>query len=654
LAIKPSQTQSSKQLLSSQGPLANVIAGYSEREPQLLLTQAIEQALVNQEILIAEAGTGTGKTFAYLVPALISGKKVIISTGTKNLQDQLFHHDLPTLSKALKLPVKIALLKGRANYLCLARIEKAHEDGRFASRQLATEVQLIKQWLGVTLAGDIGEFSQLAENAEVWPVVTSTTENCLGQECPHWSDCFLVKARRKAQEADIVIVNHHLFFADMALREDGFAELLPLADALILDEAHQLPDIASHFFGESISSRQLSELARDVEILTFKQAREIREFPSFCQQLLLDIQAARLAFGEPLRKKPWQEIANKPSLQQAFAKIKTALQDLLTLLNDQAQRSEELSNAAKRCQELLVKFSRLTGTAPATQIHWYEVFPKAFSIHFTPMDIAEPFQQVMQQGNKAWIFTSATLAVNASFEHFSAQLGIKEAKTLLLESPFDYKRQAVLYVPEKMVEPNQANFTAEVVKAALPVLRASQGRAFMLFTSHSALQQAAVLLRTELNFPLLIQGQAPKLQLLEQFKRSSNAILLGTSSFWEGVDVRGEALSCVIIDKLPFVAPDDPILQARVHVLRASGQNAFMDYQLPRAVLMLKQGAGRLIRDPKDYGVLMICDLRLLHKAYGHSFLASLPPMARTRHLNKVVQFFQHIQSNRETECPTC
>jgi len=642
----------SQNLLGNQGPLAKIIPGYSEREPQLQLTQAIEKALYEQEVLIAEAGTGTGKTFAYLVPALLSGKKIIISTGTKNLQDQLFHYDLPTLNKAFKLNIKVALLKGRANYVCLQRLNNAHADGRFTSRQVASDVSQLKAWLAHTQTGDTSEFSQLPENAEVWPVVTSTADNCLGQECPHWSDCYLVKARRKAQEADLVIVNHHLFFADMALREEGFAELLPLAEAIILDEAHQLPEVASHFFGESISSRQLLELARDMQLLALQQAKEIKEFDRFCQQLQLAVQNMRLAFGEPPRRKPWHEIASKSSLQQAILQLKEPLQDLLTLLNNQAERSEELTNGAKRCQDLLTKFSRLTGVTEAKQIHWYEVFSKAFSLHFTPMEIAEPFQQMMQTANKAWVFTSATLAVNGTFAHFAAQLGIKNANTLLLASPFNYKRQSVLYVPNNMLEANQPDYTEAVVKAALPVLKASRGRAFMLFTSHAALQTAAQLLQQRLDFPLLVQGQAPKLQLLTEFKRLKNAILLGTSSFWEGVDVRGEALSCVIIDKLPFMAPDDPILQARTAALQAEGQNAFMEYQLPRAVLMLKQGAGRLIRDAADHGVLMICDLRLVQKSYGNIFLASLPPMARTRHLDKVIQFLQHLLPKQDEPCP--
>ncbi|MDF2867163.1 MAG: helicase [Gammaproteobacteria bacterium] len=583
---------------------------------------------------------------------MLSGKKVIISTGTKNLQDQLFHYDIPTLSKALRISVKVALLKGRANYLCLQRLNNAYGDGRFTSPQVANDVLQLKSWLAHTRTGDISEFSQLPENAEVWPVVTSNADNCLGQECPYWSDCYLVKARRKAQEADVVIVNHHLFFADMVLREEGFAELLPLAEAIILDEAHQLPEVASHFFGESVSSRQLNELARDMQLLASHQAKEIKEFDKFCQQLQLAVQNMRLAFGEPPRRKPWHEIASKASLQQAITQLKEPLQDLLSLLNNQAERSEELANGAKRCQELLTKFSRLTGVTEAKQIHWYEVFSKAFSLHFTPMDIAQPFQQMMQAANKAWVFTSATLAVNGNFNHFAAQLGIKDAKTLLLESPFNYKQQAVLYVPNKMVEATQPNYTEEVIKAAIPVLQASRGRAFMLFTSHLALQTAAQLLQQRLDFPLLVQGQAPKLQLLTEFKRLKNAILLGTSSFWEGVDVRGEALSCVIIDKLPFMAPDDPILQARTAAIQAAGQNAFMEYQLPRAVLMLKQGAGRLIRDQTDHGVLMICDVRLIQRSYGNIFLASLPPMARTRHLDKVVQFFKHLLQKQDASCP--
>lgn len=632
----------SRDVLSANSLLSKVIPGFSERVQQLQLTEAIEQALATYETLIAEAGTGTGKTFAYLVPALLSGKKVIVSTGTKNLQDQLFYQDLPVLSKALKIPLKVALLKGRANYICLHRLETAYNDGRFTSRQAASDLQTIKMQLATTRTGEMAEFS-LPENAEVWPSITSTAENCLGQDCSFWADCFLVKARRKAQEAEVVIVNHHLFFADMVLREEGFGELLPLAEAVILDEAHQLPEIASHFFGEVISSRQLLELANDMQLVGLQFAKELQEFERFCYALTGAVHDMRLALGGLPRRKPWHEISHKSELQHSITMVRTALENLLNLLEAQAERSEELTNGKKRCQELLTRFIILTGATPAKQIHWYEVFNKAFSIHFTPMDIAEPFQQLQKATKQAWIFTSATLAVNNSFQHFAEQLGITAAKNLLLESPFNYKQQAVLYVPEYMAAPNQPNYTEEVVRAALPVLKASRGRAFMLFTSHSALKAAANLLAEYLDFPLLVQGQAPKIQLLERFRQLTNPILLGTASFWEGVDVKGEALSCVIIDKLPFATPDDPILQARIKVLNDNGQNAFLEYQLPRAVLMLKQGAGRLIRDQADYGVLMICDLRLVQRNYGKAFIESLPPMAKTRRLASVTQFFESL-----------
>jgi ATP-dependent DNA helicase DinG len=634
----------SSDVLDDKGLLAAHIVGFAARAPQLTLAAAIEQALANKTTLIAEAGTGTGKTFAYLVPAILAGKKVIVSTGTKNLQDQLFYKDVPLLSKALQRPIKVALLKGRANYLCLHRMENAYQQGRFNSQQAAIDLQVLRLTHGQTRSGELSEFSQLPESAEVWPIATSTADNCLGQDCEFWSDCYLVKARRKAQEADIVIVNHHLFFADMALREEGFAELLPLAEAVILDEAHQLPEVASLFFGESLSSRQLSELARDILSVALQHAKDVREFPLLVTKLEQALQTMRVAFGEPPRRKPWQDMANKAELNAAMSQLKLVLQDLLALLNQQAERGEELANMAKRCGEIKTKFSRLIGKTPVGQIHWYEVFTKAFSLHFTPMDIAQPFQQVMQAAKQSWIFTSATLTVNGDFQHFTAQLGIDQATTLNLESPFNYKQQAVLYLPADIIAPDQPGFIDALVKAAIPVLQASQGRAFMLFTSHAALQAAAKLLREQLDFPLLIQGQAPKMQLLEQFKQLSKPILLGTSSFWEGVDVRGPTLSCVIIDKLPFATPDDPILQARIAVLQEAGQNPFLTYQLPRAVLMLKQGAGRLIRDQSDHGVLMICDSRLLQRSYGRIFLASLPPMARTRHLQRVVQFLHMLR----------
>lgn len=636
----------SSSLLAAEGPIAGLIPGFAERQSQLEMAEAVEQAMQENTVLVAEAGTGTGKTFAYLVPALMSGQKVIISTGTKNLQDQLFHKDFPIIRKALASSVKVALLKGRASYLCLQRIQRYLTDGRFINRETIQQLHVVERWSRSTQTGDLAELAEVPEDSQVWPYVTSTADNCLGQNCPLWQDCFLVKARRKAQEADIVVVNHHLFFADLAIKDQGFGELLPLAHILIFDEAHQLPEIATQFFGESISSRQLIELVRDAEAAMVQEAKDATALKLTTDSLQKAVADMRLAFGEANRRKPWQVIKHKPQLQQAIASVKEILYTLTELLESLAIRGKELAHCWRRSHELKNVFEKLTALEAPGHIHWYEVYTKAFVVYLTPLTIDKQFQVLFTAKEQAWIFTSATLSVDRDFSHFINQLGLMNARTLQLESPFNYNRQALLYLPPAMPEPQQPAYIYALIKAALPVLQASQGRAFLLFTSHTALRTAAELLQGHLPYPVLIQGQLPKIQLLEQFCRLGNAVLLGTSSFWEGVDVRGNALSCVIIDKLPFAAPDDPILQAKASSLQQQGLDAFTAYQLPKAVIALKQGIGRLIRDVEDRGVLMIADPRILTRSYGQIFLSSLPPVPITQNIAEVKTFFEKEASD--------
>ncbi len=628
------------ELLGPEGPLASRIAGFAPRTAQRQMAEAVAQALAGGDTLITEAGTGTGKTYAYLVPALLAGKKIIISTGTKTLQDQLFHRDLPLVRDALGAPVAVALLKGRANYLCLHRLALSESEGRFYTRAEIQQLVEIRAWAERTVSGDIAELTGIPEDAPIWPHVTSTTDNCLGAECPSYGDCHVLKARRAAQQVDVLVINHHLLFADMALREEGFGELLPGADALILDEAHQLPDTAANFFGLSLSSRQLLELARDSTGEHIKEAGDMPELSVAAQRLEKATRDLRLAFGTDARRAAWNEVVGNPEVGAALQHLQVQLDYIARLLEPAAVRSKGLENCWKRSLDLQERLARLSGAVPDDYIHWFETYTRAFTINLTPLDIADTFHNHVHAKKRAWIFTSATLTVGASFAHFAARMGLSDTNAQRWESPFDFARLALLYTPPNMSDPAEQNYPAAVIQAALPVLEASGGRAFLLFTSHRALQQAAAELQDKIVYPLLVQGTAPRRELLERFRKLGNAVLLGTNSFWEGVDVRGPALSCVIIDKLPFASPGDPLLQARIEALRARGANPFADFQLPHAVIALKQGVGRLIRDVQDRGVLMLCDPRLLSKSYGRVFLDSLPPMMRTRKLEDVQRFF--------------
>ncbi|HEY9147574.1 MAG TPA: ATP-dependent DNA helicase [Gammaproteobacteria bacterium] len=630
-------------ILSSEGPFARLLQGYAARAPQQELAAAVERALAQNSVLVAEAGTGTGKTFAYLVPALLSGKKVIISTGTRNLQDQLFHKDIPLVREALAVPVDVALLKGRANYLCPHRMELAQSEGRFLSRSQLAELQQVRKWAAQTHSGDIAELSGLPEDSPLWSQITSTADNCLGNECDFLERCYLAQARRRAQEADVLVVNHHLLFADMALKDEGFGELLPGANAFIIDEAHQLPDTASNFFGTTVTANQLLELARDTIAEDLKEAGESRQLRLFAEKLEKAVRDMRLAFDNDPTRGPWRDLGARQEMQAAINEVASGLEALLGCLKPLAVRGKGLEGGLERAELLQQRFTLLTGPTPEGFIHWFETHPRSFSLNLTPMDVAKLFRAQLDAHLASWVFTSATLAVGENFDHFTHQLGLEKAVTVRWESPFDYPHQALLYVPDNMPEPNSPGYTEAVVEQALPVIEASGGRTFLLFTSHRALQRAAELIRERISYPLLIQGEAPRTVLLDKFRELGNAVLLGTGSFWEGVDVRGEALSCVIIDKLPFASPGDPVLQARIDAMRQAGGNPFMEYQLPQAVITLKQGVGRLIRDISDRGVLMLCDPRLGSKGYGRTFIDSLPPMSKTRKLEVVRRFYESV-----------
>jgi ATP-dependent DNA helicase DinG len=628
--------------LGASGPLARSLAGFQPRDEQLRMAEAVGEALQAQGTLVVEAGTGTGKTFAYLVPALLSGQKILVSTGTRNLQDQLFHKDLPLVRAALDRPVSVALLKGRANYLCIQRMEQARHTGRFDAPERAQELHTIERWAGSTSSGDVAEVEGVPEDSSIWPWVTSTTENCLGGKCPHYDDCHVLKARRNAMDADVVVINHHLLFADLVLKESGFGELLPGADAVIVDEAHQIAETAGKFFGTVVTARTIADLVRDATAAFVNDASDTPDLKDAADDLDSALKHLRLALLDSQgagSRLPWDRWPEIGTVESRLDDTDTALSRLVTVLDALAKRAVSLEQCLERAVTLKSDLALVRGESELGEVRWIEAFRNSFALHRTPLDVSGPLSQLFSEPQRSWIFTSATLAVGERFDHFTGALGLAEPELLQLGSPFDYEHNALLYVPEDLPEPNTPGFTRAVLDAALPVIAAAGGRTFMLFTSHRALRQAADELEGRFAFPLLVQGSAPRDALLREFRELGNAVLLGTGSFWEGVDVRGPALSVVVIDKLPFAAPDDPVLAARIEAINASGGRAFMEYQLPRAVISLKQGVGRLIRDADDTGVLMICDTRLATKGYRNAFLKSLPPMQRTRDRDEVLSF---------------
>lgn len=633
------------QVFSDQGPLAETISGYRMRQQQLEMALAIEAAIKGNKQLVAEAGTGTGKTFAYLIPALLSGGKVIVSTGTKTLQDQLYTRDLPAVRDALKVPVTVAMLKGRANYVCHFHLERAANEGRFVSREDAGYVHIIRNFMENSSTGDKAELTEVPENATIWPSVTSTRDNCMGQECNYYKDCFVMEARKRALAADVVVVNHHLFFADVMLRDEGVAELLPSANTVIFDEAHQLPEVAGLFFGEDVSTSQLLELARDAEAEYITTAKDCPALQEAANKLEKSVRDFRLVFAYEGSRMPVQKALALKNFDTAYAEMQEKLKALTDVLETQAARDPALENCWQRGAALMIQLQRWLGAENANLVRWVEVFTQSVQLHATPLSVAEGFGKQLNAQPRAWIFTSATLAVKSDFSHYINQMGLTNADTGYWSSPFDYDKQALFYAPPDMPDPNSPGYSASVAAAALPVIQASQGRAFVLCTSLRAMREIHALLKEAfeqngIEYPLLMQGESSRTELLERFRKRGNAVLVGSQSFWEGVDVRGEALSCVIIDKLPFAPPDDPVLSARIDKLNAEGKNAFMEYQLPYAVITLKQGAGRLIRDEADRGVLMICDPRLITKPYGRRIWQSLPPFKRTRVLADVLAFF--------------
>ncbi|EKK4080647.1 ATP-dependent DNA helicase [Cronobacter dublinensis] len=624
---------------AADGQLAKAIPGFKPREPQRQMAQAVTAAIEAAKPLVVEAGTGTGKTYAYLAPALRAGKKVIVSTGSKALQDQLYSRDLPTVAKALEFKGRLALLKGRSNYLCLERLEQQALAGGDLPVQTLSDVIQLRGWANETIDGDISTCGRVAEDAPVWPLVTSTNDNCLGSDCPLYKDCFVVKARKKAMDADVVVVNHHLFLADMVVKESGFAELIPEADVIIFDEAHQLPDIASQYFGQSLSSRQLLDLAKDIIIAYRTEVKDTQQLQKCADRLAQSTQDFRLQLGDPGFRGNLRELLADASISRALLLLDDALELCYDVAKLSLGRSALLDAAFERATLYRARLKRLKEINQPGYSYWYECNSRHFTLALTPLTVADKFQDVIAEKGGSWIFTSATLSVNDELHHFTERLGIHEAQTLLLPSPFDYARQALLCVPRGLPQTNQPQAGKALARMLQPLIEANQGRCFMLCTSHAMMRELAEHFRATMTLPVLLQGETSKSQLLEQFISAGNALLVATSSFWEGVDVRGDALSLVIIDKLPFTSPDDPLLKARMEDCRLRGGDPFDEVQLPEAVITLKQGVGRLIRDVDDRGVLVICDNRLVMRPYGAVFLKSLPPTPRTRDIGEAARF---------------
>ncbi|MGX2956704.1 ATP-dependent DNA helicase [Ursidibacter arcticus] len=626
---------------SPNGRLSSNIQGFRPRQAQLEMAQAVGRAVKFASSAVIEAGTGTGKTFAYLVPALLSGKKTIVSTGSKNLQDQLFNRDLPTIQKALNYTGKVALLKGRANYLCLERLDQLIAMGVLGDKSVLNDLSKVRKWHSLTATGDLSECITIAEDSPILPQLVSSTESCLGADCPNYKECYVVQARKRAMDADIVVVNHHLFCADMAVKENGFGELIPDAELVIFDEAHQLPDIASQYFGQSLTSRQLFDICKDCNIVYRSELKDLAQLGKASDHLQKVVQDFRLLLGDGSLRGNLRELLNNPKVVEGLNKLNETLDFLSEVVKKSLGRSETLDKIFERLAEVKVLLKKLSDTTVVGYCYWYEANVRYFGLHITPLTVSDKFGEQMKSQKTAWVFTSATLEVGGKFEHFCQRLGIENAEQMVLQSPFNYAKQSLLCVPRYLPDTNKSHTLTVLGQLLKPVIEANNGRCFLLCTSYFMMRGLADFLREHSQLSVLLQGETSKSRLLEKFIAEPNSVLVATQSFWEGIDVRGDALSLVIIDKLPFTAPDEPLLKARMEDCKLQGGDPFNDIQLPEAVITLKQGVGRLIRDVTDKGAVIICDSRLVMRHYGATFLKSLPPSTRTRDLNKVIKFLK-------------
>lgn len=620
------------------GALSQADARYVERQVQLDMALQVAGAIDERKPLVAEAGTGVGKTFAYLVPTLLSGTRALISTATKSLQDQLFLRDLPRLREALQLPVTVALLKGRASYLCLHRMNQARQSAQLPDRWAVRTLAKVEQWSHKTVTGDLAEMDGLDERSSVIPLVTSSRENCLGSECPDYRQCHVMKARRDAMAADVVVVNHHLFFADMALRDSGVAELLPSVEVAVFDEAHQLAEAGVQFLGTTLGSGQVIDFARDMLGIGLQQARGLApwaELAAGCDRAARDLRMACAGHLREVRgtlKLRWEERANREEFIESLSALGKACSQAKDALDGVSELGPDFDKLGERAAGLASLASRFTQDAATGNVRWIDLTPHQCRLVESPLDIRDALREQMERAPKAWIFTSATLGDDERLSWFTESAGLSDARTLRVGSPFDYPNHARLYVPRGFPKPNEPDHPRSVARLAAECARALGGRTFVLTTTLRALQTIGEALREDFDgqgddIQVLLQGSVPKRQLMQQFLAQPRSVLVGSQSFWEGIDVPGDALQCVLIDKLPFPPPNDPLVEARVKRLEREGRNPFADYFVAEAAVSLKQGAGRLIRSETDRGLLVVCDPRMAGMNYGKRLREALPPM---------------------------
>ena len=662
------------------GPLARRVDGYESREGQRAMAAAVADVIEHGGTLIAEAGTGTGKTLAYLVPAILSGKRVLVSTGTKNLQEQIFFKDIPMLREALGRPFSATLMKGRSNYLCLHRFElfrnkesldpfslsfeserserseRPERPERFERSERAVFLPIINSWLKKTETGDRAELRDLPEDLPLWKDIAADADTCLGSECPRYGDCFVTLMRQRAAESDVVIVNHHLLCADAQLRNSAYGEVIPACATLVIDEAHQLEDVATQYFGVAVSSYRVDDLVRDVERTVSLRAETLQAMARVTDRSRIffgTLAEAQMNGAESKARYTADTFVDyfedgamlagaleglEATLQLAAGPLRA--QDQRGTDNDAPDHDEMIASLARRARELRAELTFLIRANDSDFVYYVERRGRGVVLRASPIDVSRLAREALFDRMRATVLTSATLAVDSSFEYVKSRLGIRDASELRVESEFDYARQALLYLPRRVPSPKSASFSAAAAREVVEILKRSRGRAFVLFTSYAMLRTVQQFVEMALPFPMLVQGTAPRSALIEQFRSTPHAVLFATSSFWQGVDVVGEALSCVIIDKLPFASPGDPVTAARIEAIKAGGGDAFATYQVPLAILSLQQGLGRLIRHRTDRGVLAILDPRLRTMGYGRRFLDSLPPAPVTQDLGAVERFF--------------
>jgi len=646
-------TEAAVAAFAPDGPLARALPGFEPRASQLEMAGAVASVFAARGVLLAEAGTGTGKTLAYLVPAILSRQRVLVSTGTKNLQEQIFFKDLPVLREALGVPFTATCMKGRGNYLCLHRFEAFRDSSAIRSHDEAVQVRILERWAQNTETGDRAEVDELPEDVPFWNDIAATADNCIGTECPRYADCFVVRMRQRAAESDVVIVNHHLLCADAAVRQSAFGEVIPRCSNAIVDEAHQLEDVATQYFGLSVSNYRLDDFVRDVERVLGARLVSDRERGEQIADDAARIRADARTFFAALQMLRFEW----PAATGAETRVRVRALDLVRLGDDGASLiaalealeadvalakdvPEDVLALGRRAAEIREDLRFLLRADDCGFVYFLETRGRGVFLKASPIDVSATIRELLLDRMDATVLTSATMTVDGSFEYVRGRLGVRRATELKLDSEFDYERQAILYLPKRLPDPRHPQFTAAAAREIIGILKLTSGRAFVLFTSYANLREVYRLAAAELEYPLLVQGTAPRSALLRDFKATPHAVLLATSSFWQGVDVVGEALSCVIIDKLPFASPADPVTAARVEAIGARGGSPFGEYQIPLAILALKQGLGRLLRHRQDRGVLAVLDPRLKTMGYGRRFLASLPPAPVTHDLLDIARFF--------------